>query len=282
MVVLSIQSQVVAGHVGNSAAVFALQRLGYEVWALPTVLFSNHPGHGSFTGEAVAVEKLELLLQGLQARGQLAQVTGVLTGYMGTLAHGRFALKALEAVRAANPDAIDLCDPVMGDSDGLYVKEELTGFFASEALPRADVATPNHFEFEILAGEKIDSVAAAIAAAERIRARGPKRLVVTSFRRADAPADVVETLSVEEGGAWLAAAPKLARVPNGSGDLFAALLLGFLLRGTKLPFATERAVGGTWQILEASVARGLDELALIPAQDRLDGPRGEITLSRVV
>jgi pyridoxine kinase len=273
--ILSIQSQVVAGHVGNGAAQPALQRLGFEVWALPTILLSNHPGHGSFRGCATDPALLAELLDGLDQGGWLSHCVGVLTGYLATTGAAAVAQNAMARVRAANPGALVAVDPVMGDAPkGLYVTPDLVDVFREQLVPRADIVTPNRFELELLAGQPVASLAAALAAARILQSGngngpGPEIVLCTSFDRGHGAGDMVETLAVDRSGAWIARAPRLENVPNGAGDLMAALFLAARLQGAALPAALGAAASATWRVLAASVAQGADELALVPALDSL-------------
>ncbi len=281
MNILAISSQVAYGHVGNSAAVFALQRLGHEVWPLPTVLYSNHPGHGDFAGEAVAASLLEELLAGLARRRVLGVCDAVLTGYLRDPAQVRFARRAIEEVKAANPRALYCCDPVMGDRHtGLYVPQAVADEIAGPLLEAADLATPNEFELELLAGSAIATLDDALEAAERVRARGPRLVVCTSPAMARG-AEAVATLAVTDDGAWLVRTPTLAGAPHGAGDLFAALLLGRYLDTRDAAAALAHAVAASFGVLSASVAEGADELALIAAQDEIVAPSRRFAVERL-
>src|SRR6266581_1821724 len=164
MNLLSIQSHVAYGHVGNAAAVFALQRLGCEVWPIHTVQFSNHPGHGSFRGAAVDAALVRDLVAGLAERGVLKSCDGVLSGYMGSA--------------------------VIGDAGrGVYVRPGIVELLAEHAVPAADVITPNQFELEQLTGQTSATLSAALMAVEALRARGPRAVLVTSLHTAETPAD---------------------------------------------------------------------------------------------
>jgi pyridoxine kinase len=280
--ILSIQSQVVAGHVGNAAAQPALQRLGFEVWPLPTTILSNHPGHGRLRGRATDPALLAELVLGLDEAGWLAHCAAVLTGYLGTAETGAVARDAIARVRAAHEGALALVDPVMGDvPKGLYVRPELVEVFRDGLVPLADIVTPNRFELEILAGRPIGSLADALAAADAVRARGPAIVLCTSLDRAERPAGTIETLAVGPEGAWVARTPALAGAPNGAGDLLSALFLARRLRGDALAEALGRAVSATWRVLAASVEAGADELALVPALDTLLDPRVDAEIEHV-
>ena len=176
--VLSIQSHVVAGHVGNDAAVFALQRLGIEVWPIHTVQFSNHPGHGAWTGQAFDAAHVRSLIDGLDARGFLSRVDAVLSGYVGTAETGAAIADAVACVKAQNARAIYCCDPVMGDvGPGLFVKPDVPPFFTGTALPLSDIVTPNVFELSLLTGTEVAALSTQrdlVAAARALIARGPR------------------------------------------------------------------------------------------------------------
>src|SRR5258708_24264673 len=182
MAILSIQSAVAYGSVGNAAAVFPLQRLGFEVWRVDTVLFSNHTGYGAWRGTVLDPKLVEEILHGIEERGVLARCEAVLSGYLGSVELGSVVLEAVRRVRRANPKALYCCDPVLGDADrGFFVRPELADFFRAEAVPLADILTPNRFELETLTGERVDTLAAARAACDMLLARGPRVILVTSL-----------------------------------------------------------------------------------------------------
>jgi pyridoxine kinase len=265
-VVLSIQSEVVRGHVGNGAARFALQRLGVDVWAVPTVVLSNHPGHGRFTGEVTPAARLGDLIAGLDAHGWLKQCDGVLSGYLGAADQARVVADAVRRVKALNPNALYLCDPVFGDDDGAYAQPGVAEAIARELLPIADIVTPNRFELASLTSKKIADPADAVAAA---RTLGKREVLVTSV-----PFDggMIGTVAVTGEDAWGASAERLEHVPNGPGDLLAALYLGQRLKETAPREALEYAASAVDCVLKASVAARADELALVAAQADLAEP----------
>jgi pyridoxine kinase len=269
--VLSVSSAVVHGHVGNSAAQFALQRLGRELWSLPTVLLSNHPGHGGFTGRVTPAEELADLLGGLLARGLLDKTEAVLSGYLGDAANGVVLREAVARVKRINPRAPWLLDPVMGDvHTGLYVKPGLVPFFRA-SVAEADIVTPNRFELAQLLDAPLPETREQLLAAARAL-KGPKIIVVTS---AMVQGSQIATLLVTVDGAWLAWAPLVVRAPHGSGDLFAALFLAHLLQVQPLA-ALERALASVTDVLAAS--DGMKDLALVANQDRLVAPRTAVTI----
>ena len=272
MSILSINSHVAYGHVGNAAATFALQRLGHEVWPLQTVLFSNHPGHGDFRGQAVAVPLMSELLAGLARRGAHGACEAVLSGYLGDEAQGEVVRQAVALVRGDEGRALYCCDPVIGDEEkGFYVAAGIASFIKAELAPLADVITPNRFELEYLADCRITNLEQAIAACERLRVSGPRVVVCTSLSDSADP-DTIATLAVAEGGTWLARTPMLRGAPHGTGDLFAAVFLGRYLEGREVSAALSHAVSATFAVVSASLEAGTDELDLIAAQDELVAP----------
>ena len=279
MGILSIQSHVAYGHVGNAAAVFALQRLGLEVWPVMTVQLSNHTGYGSWRGRSFEAEHVADLVRGLEEVGALADCQAVLSGYLGTAAVGEAVLAAVEHARRCNPAAFFVCDPVMGDHGrGLYVPEAVAAFMRDRAVPRARIVTPNLFELEWLVGRPLDSDAAALAAALELRQRGPEVVLVTSLRFADREPESVSLLAVTGAGAWRIATPWLALDPpaNGFGDLVAALFLGhYLLAGegpARVAAAAAKAASATFALVAATHRAGSRELQLVAGQEALVRP----------
>src|SRR5229473_1727971 len=208
--VLSVQSRVAYGHVGNAASVFPLQRLGIEAWALDTVAFSNHTGHGKWRGSVVPAAQIAALFEGIAALDALPRIDAVLSGYLGDAATGPVLLDIVGRVRAANPQALFCVDPVIGDVDtGSYVTEGIAEFFRDRALALADIVTPNRFELEYLTGGSIASLAEAASAAAKLRARGPGIVLVTSLDAAPAPSDHVTMLASGPDGVWAIETPRL-------------------------------------------------------------------------
>ncbi len=282
--ILSIQSRVAYGHVGNAAAMFPLQRLGHEVWPIDTVSFSNHLGYPTWAGRVRMPEELAEIVGGLERLDVLRQCDAVLSGYLGAAGNGSVVRDAVERVRRANPAAVYACDPVMGDrAGGLFVKPDIPRVFADDLLPPADLALPNAFELEQLSGSPTTNLESALAAADRLRSRmrAGALVVVTGLLRADGPADRIESLAVSPEGAWLAATPKLPLPANGAGDCFAALFLGHWLRRRDTPVALARAVSAIQAILTATAAAGTAELQLIAAQDHFDPPAPAAHAKRV-
>ena len=279
MSILSIQSAVVYGHVGNSAAVFLLQRLGFEVWPLDTVSFSNHPGYPTVRGRVVPAAEVRALLAGLAERGVLARCDAVLSGYLGEPDTAAVVLEAVTRVKAARPGALFCCDPVMGDVEkGLYVAAALPALFRERLVPAADIVTPNTVELEHLTGLPVGTEAEALAAAEAVRRRGPGIVVVTGLRQP--PGRSLATIAVADAGAWIARTAYRDRPAYGAGDAFAALFLGAYLRHRQAPRALALAVGAMEAIFDASEALASTELAIVAAGDQV-AAAAEVPVERV-
>ncbi len=280
MNVLSIQSRVVYGHVGNDAAVFALQRLGHEVWALPTVLFSNHPAHGTFTGRASTPAELTALLDGLEACAVLGTCAAVISGYLGDAALAPVVVDAARRVRRRNADAFFCCDPVMGhEGHGFFVDEAVRRAVIETLVPTADLITPNQFELEALTGRSIASRTEALAACDTVREVGPETVVCTSVRTGGP--NSIGTLMASSAGAWMVETPALTAELYGAGDLFTALLVGHLIAGRPAAEALGEAVSAAYGVLKASAAAGERELRLIATQDQLVTPGQHFVAERL-
>jgi len=278
MNVISIQSHVAYGHVGNSAAVFALQRLGLEVWPVHTVQFSNHTGYPDWQGQVFPAADIAKVIDGLASRGALARCDALLTGYVGDPALGAVILDAAARIRTANPKALWACDPVMGDEGkGLFVRPGIPEFMQQRALPAADILTPNLFELEILSGAKPRGLNEVREAAGSLLQRGPKVVLVTSLSAQGNAAGEMEMLAVTPAGAWRVASPRLPIAPNGAGDAVAALFLGFFLNSAAVPDALGAAASAIFEVLQTTIEAGEQELQLVAAQDRLEAPRRRFT-----
>ena len=271
--ILSIQSHVVYGHVGNDAAAFPLQRLGREVWPLMSVQFSSHTGYPGWRGRAFDAAMIDDCVAGLEAIGALRACAGLLTGYLGKAEIGEAALRALAAVRAANPQAAWCCDPVIGDAGrGPYVVPEVAAFFRDRALPAATIVTPNAFELEWLCGGPVRARTEARATIAALRARGPRIIAVTSLALDDTPPDAIDVLAGDEGGLWRVRTPRLPIAVNGAGDLFAALFFHHRLDSGSTRAALSKAVSSVFGVVAATLAAGGRELALIDAQEEFPRP----------
>jgi len=270
--IISIQSQVVAGHVGNSAAVFALNCFGREVWPVPTVLLSHHPGHGGATGGTVPAELLAGLPAGLAARGCFATCEAVLSGYLGTEAGARLVEECLREARAAGASPVYLCDPVLGDDGRTYVRPEIV-MKMHNLSTIAGIVTPNAYEIMLLTGAEPRTMAEALQALRVLQARGPGIAVLTSFEAAETPAGTLDIVAVDGAAAWRVRVPKLAQKFSGAGDVFAALFLHFWLDGREARGALANSAAAVQEILLQTVSGGGDELALVTARHQMLWPR---------
>ena len=273
--VLTIQSHVVYGHVGNSAAVFPLQRMGAEVWPVHTVQFSNHTGYSGFEGQVFGESLIRSLVAGLKARGVLGRCDGVLTGYLGSAAIGACVLDAVAEVRFHNPRALWCCDPVMGDDGkGLFVQPELVAFFKEMAMPRATILTPNLFELSLLSGEDCRSMVSLQRAFELVHRCGPDWVMLTSMGAGNHPfgdegGHDFDLLLSAPDGLYRLRLPRLDVAPSGAGDLIAALLLYHRLDGRSAQEALSLAGSSVHAVLVRMLLNGNAELPLIEMQDDL-------------
>jgi pyridoxine kinase len=279
--ILSIQSWVAYGHVGNTAAIFPLQRLGAEVWAINTVQLSNHTGYGAWTGQVFTGAAIEALIDGLAARGALPRCDAVLSGYMGDKGIGKAILNAVAQVRAANPNALYCCDPVIGDdADGVYVRPGIAELMRDRALGAADIATPNRFELERLTGATCatldDAKRGAARLAAMLRPDGPRVVLVTSLRTAETPSGCIDMLAGEGGQFHLLRTPELAIEANGAGDALAALFLFHRLASGSTAMALERAGSAIFGLLRRTAEAGSRELLLVAAQDEFVAPTTQL------
>lgn len=282
--VLSIQSHVAYGYVGNRAAVFPLQRLGLDVITINTVQFSNHTGYGAWTGQVFTAEHIAEVLDGVAARGGLDRCDAVLSGYMGDAALGRVIVDAAARVRAGNPHALYCCDPVMGDvGRGFFVRPGIPEFMKAHAVPAADIVTPNQFELEFLADRPIRTLADALTAAAAVRETGPSLVLLTSLTREDGPSDRIEMLADTAAGSWLVSTPRLPLdpAPNGSGDAVAALFLAHYLQTGDAAPALEKAAAAIYAIFLATRRAGTRELQVVAAQDEFVAPSTVFPVERV-
>jgi pyridoxine kinase len=271
--ILSIQSSVAYGHVGNSAAVFPLQRLGHEVWPVNTVHFSNHTGYGDWRGPLLDPSDVRDVITGIGERGAFPGIDAVLSGYQGDPAVGALILDAVASVKAANPAATYCCDPVMGDvGRGMFVRPGIPEFMRDTVVPMADVLTPNHFELDFLAGGSTSTLASILDAVEEVRARGPRDVLVTSVVHGDVPEGSLDVVAVSDEGAWVVTTPLLPIAPNGCGDVTAALYLAHLRTSASPAVALERTTASVFAILEQTLAAGTREIQLVAAQDAIAAP----------
>ena len=277
--VLSVQSWVACGNVGNTAALFPLQRLGCETWSLNTVAFSNHTGYERWRGDTVPAREIATLFEGIAELGVLPRCDAVLSGYLGEAETGPVLLDIVSRVKEANPRALFCCDPVMGDVGlGYYVRSGIPEFFRDRALALADVVTPNRFELEWLSGEPVRSLAEACDAVAALRQLGPAIVLATSL---ETVADRIAVIAAGPEGVWAVETPHLPIEATGCGDAVAALFLGWLLKGKPVPDALANTIAAIYGVIEATMRSGVGELALVAAQDELVSPSRAVSLQRL-
>src|SRR4051812_31319783 len=274
MNVISIQSQVAFGHVGNSAAVFPMQTHGIDVVAVPTTLLSNRPGYPTIRGRVLEAQLVADLLLGIEERGAVDTCQMILSGYLGSAETAAVVADFVARAKARNPALRYACDPVLGDRDrGLFVKPDIPPLVRDRLCALADIITPNHFEFDWLCGANAATSGQMIEAARALLARGPSTVVVTSAELDDRPVGEIETLAIEQTKAWRVRTPKLPISPNGTGDLFAALLVSARVRGSDTPAALSHAASAIYAVLERTEARGTKEMRIVESAEQLVRPQ---------
>ena len=280
--VLSIQSHVAYGHAGNASAVFPLQRLGIEVWPVHTVQFSNHTGYGAWRGRVFDGEAVEEVVDGIADRGVLGSCDAVLSGYLGTADVGHAVVGAVAKVRAANPDAVWCCDPVMGDvGRGVFVRPGIPELLRDVAVPQADIVTPNHFELDLLAGTTTRTLADVKDAVAAVQALGPRVVLTTSLVTEDTPADAVDVLASAGGRHVRVRTPRLDVGVNGAGDVTAALFLAQWLATRSVEDALARATASVFGLLRRTADAGSREILLVAAQDEYVSPTRTFAVAEV-
>jgi len=270
--ILSIQSHVAFGHVGNSAAVFPLQRLGHDDYPVLTVTFSNHTGYGETRGPLIAPADVAEVIRGVEDRGAFPRIDAVLSGYLGAESMGDVVLDAVSRVRAANPAAIYCCDPVMGDvGRGFFVREGIPEYLRDGVVPTADIVTPNQFELEFLTGRTVSTQSDLIDAVAQLRDSGPRTVLVTSVLTERTPVDSIQMACVSDEGAWVVTTPMLPMTVRGGGDVTAAVFLAHTLTDGPRT-ALSRAAGTMYAVLVATHAGDHEEMQLIPQQEAIAHP----------
>lgn len=279
MRILSIQSHVAYGHVGNSAAVFPLQRLGHEVWPVLTVNFSNHTGYGAWRGPLIDPSDVAAVVTGIEERGVLGTCDAVLSGYQGSPAIAGVIVEAVEKVKAANPAATYTCDPVMGNAkSGCFVNPEIPPIIREKVVPVADVLTPNQFELGFMTGTEPSTLDEVLESADLARDMGPSTILVTSVETGP---ESIGLMAVTGDGAWLVETPLLPIKANGSGDITAALFTAHLHETGSPPTAVGRTVSSVFGVLQATLDSGERELQLIAAQEAIASPPEEFEVRQV-
>jgi pyridoxine kinase len=278
MTVISIQSQVAWGHVGNSAAVFPLQTHGIDVTAVPTTLLSNRPGYPTIRGRVLDAQLVGDLLLGIEERGAVDTCRMILSGYLGLAEIAVVVADFVARAKTRNTTLIYCCDPVLGDRDrGLFVRADIPPLVRDLLCPLADIITPNHFEFEWLCGSTATTSGQMIAQAQTLLARGPSTIVVTSAELEDTSHDEIETLAIERTKdglkAWRVRTPKLPISPSGTGDLFASLLMSARIGGSDTPGALSHAASAIFAVLERTANSGTEEMRIVESAELLTHPK---------
>jgi pyridoxine kinase len=271
--VIVVNSHVARGGVGGRAGVFALERLGFPVWSVPTLLLPWHLGHGRASRIAPDPADFGALLADLAGAPWLGEIGAILTGYFGGADQVLPVARLIEAVKAVNPAAIYLCDPIIGDSEGLFQPETVAAAVRDHLIPRADIATPNRHELDWLTGREAGDNIGLIEAA---RALGPGEIAVTS---AFADKGRIGNLVVDAGTATLATHPVRADVPHGTGDLFAALYLGQRLAPMAAADALARAASATVRLIDLAADLNADEMPLAAGQEAFQAPPEAVDLT---
>ncbi|MEX8031610.1 pyridoxal kinase PdxY [Microbacterium sp. 20-116] len=282
MKVLSIQSAVAFGHVGNSAAVFPLQRIGVEVLPVYTVNFSNHTGYGAWRGPLISPADVADVLTGIEERGVFPEIDVVLSGYQGGEGIADVIIDVVERVKRANPDAVYACDPVMGNAkSGCFVAPAIPELLRERVVPVADILTPNQFELGFLTGTEPDGIDSTLASADLVRERGPRTILVTSVERPDREADTIEMMVVDDAGAWIVQTPLIPMKANGSGDVTAALFTAHYCRSGDAADALARTASSVFDLLSNTFESGSRELRLIESQEAYANPRLQFAVRQV-
>ena len=282
MKILSIQSAVAYGHVGNSAAVFPLQRIGVEVLPVYTVNFSNHTGYGDWGGPMISPADVAAVIDGVEARGAFPDIDVVLSGYQGGEGIADVILDAVRRIKAVNPSAVYACDPVMGNAkSGCFVAPAIPVLLRERVVPAADIITPNQFELGFLTGTEPSDLDSTLASVEAARAMGPSTVLVTSVERPERPEGTIEMLAVDDRGAWIVRTPHIPMKANGSGDVTAALFTAHYRATGDAAEALARTTSSVFDLLQKTYDAGSRELLLVESQEAYAHPRMQFQVEQV-
>ncbi|CAB0562573.1 pyridoxal kinase PdxY [Corynebacterium diphtheriae] len=282
MNILSIQSHVSYGHVGNSAAVFPLQRIGHEVWPVHTVNFSNHTGYGQWGGELISAAQVRNVIDGMEQRGAFERIDAILSGYQGGSDIADVIVDAVARIKEANPQAVYACDPVMGNAkSGCFVSDLIPPLLRDKVVPVADIITPNQFELEYLTGVPAHDTTSTLEAIAAAQEMGPDTVLVTSVRRPETPADAIEMIAANEQGAWLVRTPFIDFKRNGSGDVTAALFTGHYIRERDAADALARTASSVFDLIETTFTADSRELLIIESQEAIAHPRLQFEVEQI-
>ncbi|PCC82724.1 pyridoxal kinase [Corynebacterium accolens] len=274
MNILSIQSHVTFGHVGNSAAVFPLQRAGHEVWPVHTVNFSNHTGYGDWGGPMLPASDVTSIIDGIEKRGAFEKIDAILSGYQGGPDIAGAIIDAVNRIKAVNPKALYACDPVMGNAkSGCFVSDEIPPLLRDKVVPVADIITPNQFELGYLTGHEVGTLEQTLEAVKAAQEIGPRTVLVTSVKRPETPEDTIEMLAVDGDRAYIVATPHLPFKRNGSGDVTAALFTGHYVETHDAKLALKRTASSVYDLLHNTYEADSQELQLIESQDVFANPQ---------
>ena len=274
--IVVINSLVARGSVGGRGSVFALERLGFPVWFVPTVTLPWHPGHGPATRSTTPIRDFAAILDDLANSSFLDEVGAVVSGYLADPGQAEAVECFVAIARERNPDLVYLCDPIAGDKGALYVPEEIATAIRDTLLPAADIVTPNLFELSWLAGNTVESATGAIVEARKLPSKKVLVSSVPGFLR-----NGIGNLLVTENDAVLAENTVIAGGPNGPGDLLAALFLARTLEGRDGENALSKASSSTYELIARSVKRGENELAIAAEQIALEKPMAMVTIRHV-
>src|SRR5215470_13709278 len=273
MIILSIQSHVAYGHVGNSAAVFPMQRIGVEVWPVHTTQFSNHTGYGKWRGRAFSGEAIRMVVQGIEEHGVLGSCDGVISGYLPSADAGEAIADIVGQVKSANPAARYCCDPVIGNAGrGIFVRDGVPELIRDRLVPIADVITPNQFELDYLSGRPSTTRADKLGAIAGLRERALGIVLVTSLQVDDTPADATDIVVSDAEGLFQVRTPRLPIAVGGAGDAMAALFFAHYLLSGSAADALACAASSLHGVLSRTAEEGATEMLLVEAQQELVKP----------
>ena len=278
--ILSIQSHVATGYVGNRSAVFPLQRLGCEVSFINTVQFSNHTGYGSWTGEIFSAAHVQDLLNGLETNKTLASIDAVLSGYQGSPELSKVIVDNVTHIKQRYPRVIYCCDPVIGDvGRDVYVIPETAQYIKQHAVAIADILTPNQFELGYLTDRTLNNLDHVVDACQQLHAQGPSIILVTSLTCAGVADHEIDMLVSHQGQCWLTRTPRFefAQAPSGSGDATAAIFLAKYLESHDVVAALEHTTAALHAIFSETHRQNSYELRWIAAQDEIVNPQKHFT-----
>ncbi|MDH3002153.1 pyridoxal kinase PdxY [Pasteurella multocida] len=276
--VLSIQSHVVYGYAGNKSATFPMQLLGVDVWALNTVQFSNHTQYGKWTGMVIPKEQIGEIVRGIDAIEALHLCDAIVSGYIGSAEQVEEIINAVRFIKSKNPNALYLCDPVMGHPDkGCIVAEGVKEGLINLAMAEADLITPNLVELRELSGLPVENFAQAQDAVRTILAKGPKKVLVKHLSKVGKDSSQFEMLLATKDGMWHISRPlhQFRKEPVGVGDLTAGLFIANLLNGKSDIEAFEHTANAVNDVMTVTQQKDNYELQIIAAREYIMQPSSQ-------